>query len=214
MAIQLYSARVCPFAQRTRALLTHLHQDFDEVDVDLSNRDPELLRLSPTGKVPFLVDGDLRLFESQVIGDYLAERFEWRAAYAGDLGLRARQRLAMARWDQAICPPAFYRAMRDPQSFTDERREEVVKELSEMDATVRAMGGDVECLLAFHVAPFWARARWLAEHVPLVALIGERFPELAAWLDRTAEVEAVQATLPPRDETVALYEERYVGQGA
>ena len=69
--ITLFSAAACPFAQRTRALLEEVGASFKHREVDLDDRDPELLKLSPTGKVPFLVDGEVTLFESAVINDYL-----------------------------------------------------------------------------------------------------------------------------------------------
>ena len=89
-------------------MLEHMNEPFELREVDLDDRDPELLELSPTGKVPFLVDGNLELFESAVINDYLAEKLGFQRAYSDDLGRRALQRLVMRRWDDIVVP-AFYR---------------------------------------------------------------------------------------------------------
>ena len=106
--ITLYSAAVCPFAHRTRALLTHLGVDFQAVVVNLKDHDPEFLKLTPTGKVPLFIDGDAMLYESRVINDYIAEKYGFADAYDGDVFRRARQRLAMLQWDEVVLGP-FYR---------------------------------------------------------------------------------------------------------
>ena len=97
--LSLFSADACPFAHRTRALLTHLGVEFQVREIDLQNRDPEFLKISPTGKVPLLVDGGTVLYESRIINDYLAEKLDWATAYSADPAERARQRYGAApRW--------------------------------------------------------------------------------------------------------------------
>lgn len=48
-----------------------VHIDFEKAE----NRDPEFLAINPAGKLPALVDGDVRVFETVAIGLYLAEKF-------------------------------------------------------------------------------------------------------------------------------------------
>jgi glutathione S-transferase len=43
--------------------------------VDGKITDPELLRINPNNKMPALVDGDVRIFESLAINIYLAEKY-------------------------------------------------------------------------------------------------------------------------------------------
>ncbi|MFQ5742064.1 MAG: glutathione S-transferase family protein [Acidobacteriota bacterium] len=206
--LQIYSAEVCPFAQRTRALLTHLGEPFEVHEIDLRERDPRFLEISPTGKVPMLLDGDFKLYESQVINDYLADKQGWGPAYSSDPRLCARQKLAMKQWD-AVVLPAFYESLMKPESFDDERRRKVEGELDELNLTLQTMGAEVECLLAFHLASFWARMDWLRRYTPIAELIDQR-PALRDWLDRAVGLDAVQGTLPEREWTVRRYEERYV----
>lgn len=202
--ITIYSANACPFAQRARALLTHLGTDYKLEEIDLDNRDPEFLKMSPTGKVPFLVDGRVKLFESRVINDYLAEKLGFDGAYSDDLELRALQKLLMARWDEVIAP-AFYGSLRDPQGFDAKA---VRPELGWMAATVNRMKDDVENLAGFHAATHWARMDWLRDLTPLPGVIDE-YPALRAWLDRAVAQPAVQQTLPDRDALVTRYRERF-----
>ena len=195
--IVLYSATICPFAQRTRALLQHLGVDYRLETVDLDDRDPEFLKQTPTGRVPLLVDGTRKLYESSVINEYLADAHGFAEAFADDPYLRARERLAMAQWD-AVVLPAFYDSRRDAASFDAARRKTVAAELDEMVKTVfetnRRQGG----LLAFHCAPFWVRMLWLRRDTPLAELIAERI-ELRKWLDGAAALPAIQDTLPDPD---------------
>ena len=210
--ITIFSAQGCPFAHRTRALLEHLGEPYEVREVDLDNRNPELLEQSPTGKVPFLVDGDVRLFESRVINDYLAEKLSFAGSYADDVELRALQRLFMERWD-AVVTPAFYRSLRDPDYLDDDVRESLSRELSFMEGTIARIDGHdrpaaVNSLPAIHAATHWARMDWLRELTPLAEIIGG-FPKLKSWLDRAAALPAVQKTLPDREATIERYRKRY-----
>lgn len=51
---------------------------YEIVPIDFEKREhkaPAFLRINPAGKLPALVDGEARLFESAAIGLYLAEKF-------------------------------------------------------------------------------------------------------------------------------------------
>lgn len=65
-------------------LLKHLGVDFQEIHVPLHAPDAaaQIARYSPSGRVPVLLDGDLRIWESLAISEYLAERYPevWPAA--------------------------------------------------------------------------------------------------------------------------------------
>ncbi len=208
--ITIFSAARCPFAQRTMALLSQLDEPFELREVDLDARDPELLELSPTGRVPFLVDGDVRLFESAVINDYLAEKLGYERAYSDDLTLRAQQNLLIRRWDDVIAPE-LYRSLGSP--LDDAKKATLRLELAFLSTIADRMGGDVNNLAALHVATHWARMDWLRELTELPALIDEH-PPLRKWLDLAAALPAIQATLPSREATIERYRSRYAAQVA
>jgi glutathione S-transferase len=52
--------------------------------------------VSPTGKVPVLVDGDLTVWDTLAIAEYLAERFPDKRLWPSDTKARARARSACA----------------------------------------------------------------------------------------------------------------------
>lgn len=65
-------------AIRPRWLLEEIGTPYDLIRLDLTagdQRKPEFLKLNPNGAVPTLVDGDLVLFESAAIVQYLADKF-------------------------------------------------------------------------------------------------------------------------------------------
>ena len=75
---------------------------FDEVMVrfDSFNADSDFKRalkdVNPVGKVPVLVDGDLAIWDTLAIAEYLAERFPNKALWPTDPKARARARSVCA----------------------------------------------------------------------------------------------------------------------
>lgn len=59
-------------AGRVIWMLEELGQPYEVIPA--SPRDPEIAKLSPTGKVPVLTDGDLTVFDSAAILTYLADK--------------------------------------------------------------------------------------------------------------------------------------------
>jgi len=77
---------------RPRWMLEETGVAYDVVPIDLQAGDqkkPEFLKINPNGAVPALVDGELRLFESAAICQYLADRFPEKRL-APPLGSAAR----------------------------------------------------------------------------------------------------------------------------
>lgn len=73
--IEIYSAALCPFAQRSRLTLSEKGVPFELIEIDLQNKPANFLEISPYGKVPVLKHGDHRLWESTIINEYLDEIF-------------------------------------------------------------------------------------------------------------------------------------------
>jgi glutathione S-transferase len=82
---------------RVRWTLQELGVDFEPISVNLAageHRRPEFLKLTPTGKIPVLVDGQLVLTESVAIVKYLAEKYPDR----GLLPISILDRAEVDRW--------------------------------------------------------------------------------------------------------------------
>lgn len=71
--LTLVSHRLCPYVQRAAIVLLEKGVPFERVDVDLRHKPDWFLRVSPLGKTPVLLAGDVPLFESAVICEYLDE---------------------------------------------------------------------------------------------------------------------------------------------
>nr|QWJ73378.1 glutathione S-transferase Phi 10 [Isatis tinctoria] len=68
------------FASSKRAVVTLVEKglEFETVHVDLmkgEQRQPQYIALQPFGKIPVLVDGDYKIFESRAIMRYIAEKY-------------------------------------------------------------------------------------------------------------------------------------------
>lgn len=205
--LRLYSAEVCPFAQRTRALLTRLNVEFELREIDLNDKPEDFLEISPTGKVPLLETDECVLYESQVINDYLADTYQWKQAYAPELELEYRQKLAMKQWDSTVLGP-FYEGLSDPGSLA-EAEQDVRAELSVMDELVAEMDGALDNLFSFHVATFWARMNWLSDYSDFPGWVGD-YDRLHEWLNESVQQDPIQKTLPEKEPTVESYVENYV----
>jgi glutathione S-transferase len=199
--MRLFFTVGCPFAHRTRALLTLLEQPFEGREVDLAAKPADFLALSPTGAVPLLEEGGFVLYESAVINEYLAERFGYRDAFAADLRQRARERLAMKRFDDVLLPTAFA-SFKDPAAL--EARPLWRRELEQLAATARA--SQPASLLGLHLATHWLRWVWAFEGQPVVRALGEAAGD---FLSAAAALPCVVATSPDRATTAQQMRARF-----
>jgi glutathione S-transferase len=92
--IKLFSARACPFAHRTRLVLSHKQLQFELVEVDLKNKPAWFdAKLSGYGKVPALEHNGQHLWESAVVNEYLDEVFPEPSLLPDDPFKRAQARV-------------------------------------------------------------------------------------------------------------------------
>ena len=73
--LQLYSFQLCPFAHRVRLALAEKGVAAEPIEVDLKNKPASFARISPHGRVPLLLHGEVKLWESAIINEYLDEVF-------------------------------------------------------------------------------------------------------------------------------------------
>ena len=71
--LKLISHKLCPYVQRAVIALTEKGVAFERVDIDLAAKPDWFLKLSPLGKTPVLLVGEVPIFESAVILEYLEE---------------------------------------------------------------------------------------------------------------------------------------------
>lgn len=98
----LYSGITCPFSQRCRIVLFEKGMDFEIIDVDIHNKPEDLAVMNPYNEVPVLVERDLILHESNIINEYIDERFPHPQLMPADPVMRARARLFLHRFENEL----------------------------------------------------------------------------------------------------------------
>jgi len=100
------------------------------IDLDRPETQSEILRYSPSGRVPALIDQDLTVWESLAICEHLAERLGIADAWPSDPAARAMARSVAAEMHSG------YAALRREMSFEATRRPEPVSLSAEASADV------------------------------------------------------------------------------
>ena len=98
----LYSTITCPFSHRCRIVLHEKDMDFQVIDVDPNNKPEDIAVMSPYGRAPILVERDLVLYESNIINEYIDDRFPHPQLMPADPVMRARARLFLYRFEQEL----------------------------------------------------------------------------------------------------------------
>ena len=78
MTLRLYSHPISPCCQKVKFLLLEKNINFEEVFIDLGakqNLSNTYLKINPSGTVPTLQDNKKYIFESNIICEYLEEKF-------------------------------------------------------------------------------------------------------------------------------------------
>jgi glutathione S-transferase len=182
----LYTADRCPYAARARITLAEKELAYDAVEIDLDDRPAWLYEKNPLGKVPVWdEDEGLVLAESEVIMEYLEERYPEPALLPLDPAERALARLRVHRFDDLL-GDAYYAARRG------DGRERLEAALAELDRTLEAqpwLTGRDYGLADIAYVPWILRARTRLD-VDLAPFAG-----VEEWLARLGERPAVAQEL-------------------
>lgn len=108
--LEIYSAAVCPFAQRTLILLKEKNIDYQLIEIDLNNRPSWFLEISPYGKVPLIKHQNKYIYESSIINEYLEEVFITPSFLASDPLIRAYMRIWIAYCNTEFIP-VYYKLL-------------------------------------------------------------------------------------------------------
>src|SRR5258706_14625962 len=91
LALVIGNKKYSSWSLRPWILLRHPGAAFEEIHIPLYRPDSKerILRYSPSGKVPLLIDGDVTIWESLAICEYVAERFPAARLWPADAAARA-----------------------------------------------------------------------------------------------------------------------------
>jgi glutathione S-transferase len=96
---RLFSSPLSPYAAKARIALYEKGLEFEKINVlwdpvrGFAEKPKEMLAINPKGQVPTLVDGEIELYDSTVIFEYLEERYPNPPLYPKNIAARARCRL-------------------------------------------------------------------------------------------------------------------------
>jgi len=108
--MRLYSGPLSLFTAKVRIALAEKGLPYERVEVGWSlerryePHHPDVLALNPKRQVPVLVDGDLAVYDSTLIFEYLEDRHPEPPLYPSDPAGRARCRQLEAAADEILFP--------------------------------------------------------------------------------------------------------------
>ena len=180
----LYSGTTCPFSQRCRFVLFEKGMDFEIRDVDLFNKPEDISVMNPYGQVPILVERDLILYESNIINEYIDERFPHPQLMPADPVMRARARLFLFNFERELFVYVHQLERRDVAKdgakALDGARQQIRDRLTQLTPIFvknKYMLGEDFSMLDVAIAPLL----WRLDHY------GIEMPKTAAPLLRYAE---------------------------
>lgn len=176
--MNLYSGTTDPFSHRCRIVLFEKGMDFEVIDVDLYNKPEDIAIINPYNRVPVLVDRDLVLYESNIINEYIDERFPHPQLMPPDPIMRARARQLLHTFEHELF--AHITALEANQKGVDKTRTHVrdhLTQLAPIFTKQKFMLGDEFSMLDVAIAPLL----WRLEHY------GIELPKTAAPMMKYAE---------------------------
>ncbi|MEH1807889.1 glutathione S-transferase family protein [Nostoc sp.] len=202
----LYYHQQSNFSRKIRILLIEKNLDCELKEINLANKPPEFLEISPIGQVPVFVDEDgTVIWDSTLIAEYLDETYPQPSFYpsAPHIRLECRkwEQLADTLGDNIIglwvldfmgdLAPAYYR----------KKYETLINRLlpifdSQLGSTQYLLEGetwtaaDVAALCSLGYYSFRLNEDWLLQ-----------YPYLRDWFNRLQERESVKSTIPKKTPT-------------
>ncbi|HEX20409.1 MAG TPA: glutathione S-transferase family protein [Acidiferrobacteraceae bacterium] len=210
--MKLYIVNGSPNCRKVQALIKQLGLDVEIealgfLDGDLQTK--EFLAINPNGMVPALVDGDFRLWESNAIMQYLADKKQGNGVYPNDSASRANINRWLT-WEQAHFNKAaggilFEQFLKPNLMQQDSDPDKVAEHTSNFHryaavlnnhlASRQFITGDYLTLADFALASIVAFSGVV--DIPLA-----EYPHISAWYQRVNQIPAWQQTAPPAAEAL------------
>ncbi|MBN3891744.1 MAG: glutathione S-transferase family protein [Nostoc sp. JL31] len=199
--IQLYFAKASTFSQRTRVVLLEKGIDFTPIEIDLQNKPDGYTQISRYGKVPAIKHGDVEIYESAIINEYLDEVFPEPPLLPRDPAAKAIARIWIDYANTRLVP-AFNKFLRGKDSQEQEQgRKEFTEALLYIEQEGLGKGdyllGDQFSLVDISFYPWFERLP-LLEHFRKFTLPTET-PRLQTWWNLVSDRQSIQAVANPVD---------------
>ncbi len=132
--MKLYSGPLSLFSRKVEIALGEKGHAFERIMAPFTQergyqpKHPDVLAANPKGQVPVLVDGDLILFDSSLIFEYLEDAYPEPPLMPNDAKGRALCRLAELRADEVIFPAARVLGYRSEPPHPDREQRQANEE--------------------------------------------------------------------------------------
>ncbi len=204
--MKLYSGPLSLFARKVEIALAEKGLAFEREMVAFSQTEgyspkhPAVLAANPKGQVPVLIDGDLALFDSTVILEYLDDAYPEPALLPREPKARARCRMLELIADEVLLRPLqrlMYRT--EPENPDPVRRRQLADDAAKAEAELAVLYGLVAARLE---GPYLCGGYSIADIGMYMSLMYaqrlggpglDEVPDLEAWYDRVRERPAVAA---------------------
>ena len=208
--IELFSARVCPYAHRTRLALLEKGLEAELIEIDFKNKPKRFLEVSAYGKVPAIVHNGAEVYESAIINEYLEEVFPDPALMPKDPATRAQLRIWIDYCDDHYLDD-FYGALRNQdRELDDALKEKVLAHLHRIEAAMQRLSNEGPYWLGAQVSlldcayyPFFERFPVLAHYRGIK--IPKDCKRLSKWCDTMAERATVKSIANDPDYYIGRY---------
>jgi len=175
----LYSGTTCPFSHRCRFVLFEKGMDFEIRDVDLFNKPEDISVMNPYGQVPILVERDLILYESNIINEYIDERFPHPQLMPADPVQRGRARLLLLNFERELFVHVEALEKQDVKKM-DKSRVLVCDRLAQLAPVVtknKFMLGEEFSMIDVALAPLLWRLEYYGIELPKTAVPVQKYAE-------------------------------------
>jgi len=205
MTLTRYDAVQSPNCQRVHIALHEKGLSYKRVRLNLGTKEQkraEFMRLNPYGRVPVLIDGDLILYESCIINEYLDSKYPNPPLSQADPALMAQGRLLI---DYALnFLQEYYWPLRaEMRKAGGERNLTIVQQnrqkiMEHLDRLETALGDKPYFFQHFGLTDIglWPRLSRIEEYG---ALESPKLPRLKEWLQRMGLRPSVQSVLQDRE---------------
>ncbi len=196
--MKLYSGPLSLFARKVEIALGEKDLAYERVMVPFTQaagyqpKHPDVLAANPKGQVPVLIDGDLTLFDSTLIFEYLEDAYPTPPLFPVGAAARARCRMIELAADEILLPLVRALMFRNAPAAPDPARQALlVTEAARAERAIedyyagleaRLQGRDYFCdvFTVADIAMFMTVLFVLRLRGPRL----DAFPALAAWYAR------------------------------
>ncbi|OMH29463.1 glutathione S-transferase family protein [Motiliproteus sp. MSK22-1] len=190
--MKIYGVPLSPFSRKVLIALKLKNLDYELVPTMPGTQTPEFLTISPLGKVPALVDGDLTISDSSVICQYLEEKAPQYPLLPETIGDRAKCRWLEEYADSVVaasCSRLFWEVAVKPMLKNEQPDRELVSVIKEQRFPEMASYLETQVpesgflfgqfgLADISIATHFINASYVDQEVD-----ADKWPKLAAYLE-------------------------------